>query len=87
MVFSTPFLTMPSPPKNWLPSSYMARPRRPASTAAAILAAQLALAPSQMMPEVTATALTTVWAIMVKRPPLSQARPAPAPTPALTAPQ
>ena len=87
IVRSTPFLTMPSPPKNWLPPRYISRPSSPASTAAAILAAQLAFAPSQTMPEVTATVLTIVWAITSKRPPCRYAMPEAAPAPALTAPQ
>ena len=35
----------------------------PASTLEAILAAQLGLAPSQMMPETMASELTRVWAM------------------------
>ena len=63
MVFSTPLETMPSPPRNCCSLRYMLYPRRPASTAAAILAAQEGLAPSQIMPEIVARALTRVWAI------------------------
>ena len=33
------------------------------------MAAQLAFAPSQIMPEVTAMALTTVWAMVLMPPP------------------
>ena len=55
IVFSTPLTTMPC--------IYICIPSSPASTAEAILAAQLAFAPSQIMPEAMATALTTVCAI------------------------
>ena len=53
----------------------------------AILAAQEDFAPSQTMPDVMASAFTIVWAISRTPPPWSQAIPAPAPAPALTAPQ
>ena len=48
--------------KELVAAAVLASPSSPASTAAAILAAQLAMAPSQMMPESMATVLTTVWA-------------------------
>ena len=50
-------------------------------------AAQEALAPSQTMPDVTASAFTIVWEISRQPPPCRYAMPAPAPAPALTAPQ
>ena len=61
--------------------------RLPASTAIAILAAQEDFAPSQTMPDVTASAFTIVWEISRQPPPCRYAMPAPAPAPALTAPQ
>ena len=53
----------------------------------AILAAQLAFAPSQMQPEIMATAFSSVWLMPSQSAPRSHAMPQPAPTPALTAPQ
>ena len=50
IVLSTPFFTSPSPPKNWFPLLYIDKPIRPPSTAIAILAAQLAFAPSHFSP-------------------------------------
>ena len=87
IVLSTPFLTRPSPPKNALPLLYIDSPMRPASTATEIFAAQLALAPSQTIPELIAIALTTVCATASTPRPCRYAMPAPAPQPALTAPQ
>lgn len=69
IVFSTPFVTIPSPPTNWLPCRYISIPSSPAPTADAILAAQLAFAPSQTIPELIASALTTVCAISLYPPP------------------
>ena len=50
-------------------SVYISKPRMPASTAIAILAAQEDLAPSQTMPDVTASAFTIVWEISRQPPP------------------
>lgn len=52
-----------------------------------VLAAQEDLAPSQTMPDVTASAFTIVWEISRQPPPCRYVMPAPAPAPALTAPQ
>lgn len=87
MVSSTSRPTMPSPGRKLLPRRYILYPSRPVSTPMAILLAQLALAPSQMHPEIMATALVMVWQMPSYPAPRSQAMPQPAPTPADTAPQ
>ncbi len=59
----------------------------PPSTDEAIFAAQLDFAPSQIIPELIASALTSVWETSFKLPPNRYEMPLATPQPALTAPQ
>ena len=87
MVSSTVSCTMPSPARNPRPASAISHPKMAASTAAEILAAQLALAPSHTMPPTLPSVFTTVAPICSRVPPRNQQIAAPAPHAAHTTPQ
>ena len=87
MVFSTSFLSIPSPPCSALPFSYRSKPRSPASTAEAIFVAHEGFAPQRTVADIMPRVLVIVGETAAPLQSPRQATPDAAPQPADTAPQ